>query len=342
MQLWDIVSPADLTVFARTVPDELPDSLNRFLPDRVIAGIKSRIAKKTRTNVVAQYRAYNAETPIGNRPISVALTEVLLPPVGQKLMLTEWERLSLEAARNGGTALDEMVATVYDDVENSVRAVRNRAELARGDFLTDGKFSLVAENGLTIEADFGLPGTHVVTAAILWSVVATAVPLSDEQTWIQVLKTDSGKPPVAAICSSTVIGWLLRNAEYRAAYWGGGAASQPNLNRAQLAQVRSDNGLPPLNEYDHQLYVNGANARVIPVNRFILVTDSVGESQWGLTAEALDFATTAAVDFVLADAPGLVSSAWKSPDPVTGWTKTNATFMPVAADINGLFSATVL
>jgi len=156
MQLWDIVSPADLTVFARTLPDEFPDSLDRFLPDRLIAGIKSRIAKKTRTNVVAQYRAYNAETPIGNRPISVAVTEVLLPPVGHKLMLTEWERLSLDAAHNGGTALDEMVATVYDDVENSVRAVRNRAELARGDFLTDGKFTLAAENGLTIEADFGL------------------------------------------------------------------------------------------------------------------------------------------------------------------------------------------
>jgi len=123
MQLWDIVSPANLTVFARTVPDEFPDSLNRFLPDRIINGIKSRVARKTRTNVVAQYRAYNAETPIGSRPLSIAVTEVLLPPVGQKLMLTEWERLSLEAARNGGTALDDMVATVYDDVENSVRAV---------------------------------------------------------------------------------------------------------------------------------------------------------------------------------------------------------------------------
>jgi len=341
MQLWDIVSPANLTVFARTVPDEFPDSLNRFLPDRIINGIKSRVARKTRTNVVAQYRAYNAETPIGSRPLSIAVTEVLLPPVGQKLMLTEWERLSLEAARNGGTALDDMVATVYDDVENSVRAVRNRAELARGDFLTDGKFSLVAENGLTIEADFGLPGTHVVTAAVLWSVVATSTPLSDEQAWVLVVKNDSGKAPVAAITSSTVVGYLLRNAEYRAAYWGGNAGAQPNLNRSQLAQVRSDNGLPLIHEYDHQLYVNGANARVIPVNRFILVTDGVGESQWGLTAEALDFATTAAVDFVLHDAPGLVASAWKSPDPVTGWTKTNATFMPVAADINGLFSATV-
>lgn len=341
MQLWDIVSPADLTVFARTVPDELPDSLNRFLPDRVIAGIKSRSAKKTRRNVTAQYRAYNAATPIGIRPVTVSLTEILLPPVGQKLALTEWERLNLELAQSGGTALDAMVATVYDDVENSVHAVRNRAELARADYLVDGKFTLAAENGLTIEADFGLAGTHVVTAAILWG-AANAVPLSDEQTWVQVIKTDSGKPPVAAICSSTVIGQLVRNAEYRAAFWGGNAGAQPNLNRAQLAQVRSDNQLPPLVEYDHQLEVDGVNTRLIPTNRFILVTDNVGESQWGLTAEGLDFATTAAVDFLLTDAPGLVSSAWKTPDPVTGWTKTNATFMPVASDIAGLLSATVL
>jgi hypothetical protein len=341
MQLWDIVSPANLTVFARTVPDELPDSLARFLPDRIIPGIKSRIAKKTRTNVVAQYRAYNAETPIGSRPVSVAVTEVLLPPVGQKLMLTEWERLQLEAARNGGSSLDEMVATIYDDIENSVRAVRNRAELARGGFLNSGKFSLVAENGLTIEADFVLAGTHKPTAGTIWS-NPVALALTDEQAYVKVVKDDSGKAPIAAITSSTIIGYLLKNNEYRSAYWGGNAGSQPNLNRAQLNQVRSDNGLPVLVEYDHQLYVNGANARVIPQGKFILVTDGVGESQWGLTAEGLDFATTGAVDFVLADAPGLVASAWKSPDPVTGWTKTNATFMPVAADINGLLSATVL
>jgi hypothetical protein len=37
-----------------------------------------------------------------------------------------------------------------------------------------------------------------------------------------------------------------------------------------------------------------------------------------------------------------VASAWKTPDPVTGWTKVNATFMPVAADIAGLLSAKVL
>ncbi len=341
MQLWDIVSPADLTVFARQVPDEIPDSLNRFLPDRVIAGIKSRSAKKTRRNVTAQYRAYNAETPIGIRPVTVALTEITLPPVGQKLPLTEWERLNLEAAKSGGSALDEMVATVYDDVENSVLAVRNRAELARADYVVDGKFTLAAENGLTIEADFGLDVTHKPTAAILWG-AALAVPLSDEQTWVQVLKSDSGKPPIAAIASSTVIGALLRNAEYRAAYWGGNAGEKPNLNRAQLNQVRSDNGLPPLVEYDHQLEVDGVATRLIPTTKFILVTDSVGESQWGLTAEGLDFATSNAVDFTLPDAPGLVSSAWKTPDPVTGWTKTNATFMPVAADIAGLLSATVL
>jgi len=341
MQLWDIVSPADLTVFARTLPDDLPDSLNRFLPDRVLSGIKSRSAKKSRRNVTAQYRAYNAATPLGIRPVTVSLTEVTLPPVGQKIALTEWDRLQLDAAQNGASALDAMVATIYDDVENSVRAVRNRAELARGQFLNTGKFSLVAENGLTIEADFVLDATHKPAAAILWG-AANAVPLSDEQAWVLVVKADSGKAPIAALCSSTVIGALLRNAEYRAAYWGGNAGQQPNLNRAQLNQVRSDNFLPPLVEYDHQLEVAGANTRLIPTNKFILVTDSVGESQWGITAEGLDFATTNAVDFVLADAPGLVASAWKTPDPVTGWTKVNATFMPVAADIAGLLSATVL
>lgn len=340
MQLWDIVPAPDATAFARVVPDDLPNSLDRFLPNREIQGVKSRVARRTRTNVVAKYRAYNAETPIGERPEAVAITEVTLPPIGQKLLVTEWERLWLEMNSGSGGALEGMITQIYDDIEANVRAVRNRLELARADLLVDGKFTLAGENGLTLEADYSLAASHKPVPATLWS-SAVSTPLSDEIAWHQVVKTDAGRPAIASIASSTVIGYLLKNDEYRSAYWGGNATAQPNLSLAQLNQVRADRGLPPLVEYDHQLSVGGVSTRLIPVDRLIMVTADLGETQFGITAESLELVGSNAVDFTRADAPGLFAAAYREPDPVTGWTKVTGVAMPVLADVNGLLSADV-
>ena len=66
---------------------------------------------------------------------------------------------------------------IIDDIENHVRAIRARLELAAGDLLTDGKFSLVDENGLTLEADFQVPTAFLPTAATLWTDTANSTPL---------------------------------------------------------------------------------------------------------------------------------------------------------------------
>jgi hypothetical protein len=342
MQLWDIIPAPDATLFSRLVPDDLPDSLARFLPDREIQGVKSRVARRTRTNVTARYRAYNAETPIGERPEAVALTEVTLPPLSQKLLVTEWETLWLEMAAGSAGGFAGMIDQMYDDVQQSTVAIRNRVELARADLLVDGKFTLAAENGLTLEADYGMQSSHKPTTSVAWSDATNALPLTDELAWTATLKTDAGRPPIAALASSTVIGYLGKSAEYRNAFWGGNASAQPNLNRAQVNQVRSDNGLAPLVEYDHQLSVGGATTRLIPVDRLILICANIGETQWGITAESLELVGSNAVDFTRRDAPGLFAAVYREPDPVTGWTKVGGVVMPVAADVDGWLSADVI
>ena len=341
MQLWDIIAPVDLTAFARVVPDDLPNNLNQYLPDRLIPGVKSRVARRQRTNTTAMYRAWNAETPIGKRPETVSVTEVNLPPLGQKLILTEWDRLWLEYASGAPSAVGEMLQSIYDDTESNVRAIRNRLELARGDLLTDGKFTLTAENGLTLEADYQLAGSHKPTAGTLWE-AAGATPLANEITWSRLMQTDGAGRPVAAIGNARITAALLASDEYRAAFWGGNAGSQPNLNLEQLNTVRRANGLAPYVEYDHQVDVEGVTTRVIPETKLILVGDNLGETQFGITAESLELVQSNAVDFTTTDAPGIFAAAYKIPDPVTGISKANATAMPVLADINALVSATVL
>jgi hypothetical protein len=342
MQVWDIIAPADLTVFSRQVPDELGNSLSEVLPDRTVNDVRARQARHTKRNVTAKFRAWNAETPIGFRPDAITITEVQFPPIGQKIPLTEADRLQLALLGQGGTpgspALAAIIEQIYDDVEQDVLAIRNRVEMARGDVLVDGKFTLTAENGLTLEADFGLPGTHVATAATLWT-AGGATPLSDEQAWVLTTQTDAGSQVVQAVTSLAVVQALLRNQEYRSAFWGGNAAQTPNLSRTQLDQVRADYGLPPIKVYDRQLEVDGVNTRVIPANRFVLRTANLGETQWGITPDALELVSTGAM--VNSDAPGIIAAAYTEVDPLTKWTKATGACLPVLADPNGLFVATV-
>src|SRR5574343_424275 len=135
---FDYVQPAELTGYVREVPAPLELTLNRFLPDRLIHDVEAAWDIVTRTNRAATYRAYDAETPIGKRD-QFSRARVALPPLGQKLVVGEEERLQLERVRSGGDSRNRLVEAIYNDADTNVRAVYNRAELARGDVLTDGK-----------------------------------------------------------------------------------------------------------------------------------------------------------------------------------------------------------
>lgn len=341
--LWDIIQPSDLTRYSREVPipqDYLLTGPGGPLESVVVNSIKARIRTATRTIRAAKFRNYNAENYIAGRPWALTVQDVTLPPLGQKIPLTERELL--EQAIAGGDNNDDVINQIYDDAETNVRATRARLELAAGDVLADGKFSLVAENGLTLDADWSLASSHKPTAGTLWS-NSSATPLTDEQAWILQMVADGSPRPTRAFASLTVVNYLLRNAEYRAAFWGGNAGQQPNLNQAQINQVRQDYGLPPVTIYDTQIDVDGTTTRVLPVNKFVLVADGLGETQLGLTAQALTAAARANdVAFTRRDAPGIFTAAYfEDGDRVDRWTSTHAAGMPLIFDASRLLSATV-
>jgi hypothetical protein len=338
MEIWDIVTPAAATRFARSVPFQSGFSLAQFLPDREIPGIKSRIVRTTVTRVTAKYREYNAETPIGKRPVAVAIIDQLLPPLSQKIPLTEWEQLQFDMAR--GLGFDDVINTVFDDIQHNVNAIRNRLELARGDLLTDGKFTL-NENGKIMEADYVLANSHKPTAGILWSDTTNSTPLTDERAWRQLIIDDSGEAPAWAFTSAAVVTLLGKNAEYISAFWGASAGARVNLRPDQVNDVRGAHDLPPLFTYDTQVNVDGVNTRVVAANKFVLGVDRVGETQFGATAQALSLTGSKAVDFTTSDAPGIFAAAYKEVDPPTGWTLAAANSMPVLATVDGLVSASV-
>lgn len=342
----DYIEPAVLTGFVREVPTPYALTLNQFLPDRQIGDIEAAIDQVTRTNRAAKFRSWDTETPIGQRD-TFQRSKVKLPPLGIKLPIGELERLLLERIRTGGDNRNAYVEAIYNDAETATRNVLNRMELARGDVLVDGKFTLTGENGLTIEADFGVDGSNIVSASTPWTTHNTASPLTDLKTWVDHYLDVNGERPGYMLTSNTVISNLLLCQELRELFFPAIAnTGGPNLlTPAQLNQVLTAYGYPAIVEYNTKIEVDGANTAVISNDKAIFLPsdpNQLGFTAWGITAEALELAGGSNPSLEFTQLPGLVGVVMKEGDPVRVWTKVGAVGMPIITNPRLLMVADVI
>jgi hypothetical protein len=333
----------DLTAFARQIPDPAEFTLKGIFPERTINGIRYRLpASGARTISVAKFRAYDAQTPIGQRSASRTYKEGMLPPLGQKTNVGELETILLAMARGADAA--DLVDAMYDEDMNNVLAIRARMELARGDLLNDNKFSLaLSENGLLLDADFGIASGHAPTASTLWSDAADSTPLTDELAWHQKIIDDSGQVPTGRLASQTVINLLQHSVEYLQNFYRGmNLSTVPGvLTPAQVQSVRDQWGLPPIQPYDTMVDVDGTTTRVFPDTKFVLYVPGLGETQFGTTAESIVLSTQGNPRLDRTDAPGIVVTRAVNDDPVAVWVRANAIGMPLLFDNTRILTATV-
>lgn len=335
---YQYIAPATLTGYARAVPDPTVHVLKRFLPDRPVDSIEVLMDKLTRSNRAARFRTWDAETPIGKRPVSEE-RRVKLPPIGEKRVLGEWETMQLAMLQ--GVNPQVVANAALDDTADNVLAIYRRMELARGDLVTDGKFTITDEGGLKgLEADFGLPATHNVTAAVAWSDHTNAVPLDNLETWATLVAEDSGERPSFALLSSSAIGHMRSTVQVREAVGAlGGTPSR--VTPGQLAAVLEAEGLPTLVPYDTLITDwAGNSARVTPVDRVILLPPVIGYTAWGIGAEAL--ALVQARQISLDEAKGIVAYCMTDGDAHRVSAKATAVAMPVIEDATRMLSADVL
>lgn len=326
------VHPQELTVFARELAAAEPGGLEPFLPNRQIQGITSEQTKVSRVTTAAKARAFDAETPIGERPAAITLESLPLVPIGEKLPQKSTEILRQWLLQKSNSPLAPIVDTIYDDIANVVAGITNRVEQLRGEFLFSGVINL-NENGFVREYDFGLDPSHNIGLSDItpWDQGGNAI--EDLSAWVTQVQDDSGENVAGIILSKRIWNVLLASAGVPLVP-GGPTVITP----AGLRELFGSYDLPVPTVYDGKV----GGVRNTPDTKVALVTASVGETQWGVTAEELELLGTNAVDSVTAYQPRIVASAWKSPDPVTVWSKANSTVLPVAGDINGLLVAEVL
>ncbi len=337
----DIVDPAELTSFVREIPRPANQILNRFLPDRTIGDFEATINQATRVNRAATFKTYDAETPIGKRD-TLSTRKVTLPPIGQKTVVGEWERLKLEQIRSGGDTSAALVDAIYDDAEVNTRAVRIRMELARGDVLSHGQLTL-EENGLVLEADWGVPADNFVAAAVPWSDSENATILADLRSWVQQYVQVNGERPRYLLTSEQVFSAMLLSEEMR--QLAGSLLGTPSvISPQQLQATLEAHLLPTVVTYDSRYDVDGTPTRAIPDNLAILLpadASTLGYTAWGITPEALELAGGSNPALNYSNAPGLVGVVIKEGDPVRTWTKVVGVGMPILTDPNRLMVADV-
>lgn len=337
MALWtEAVTPLELTTLARKTVEEKEReriSLSKFLPNTFVNDIAVRlVAGQNGLVEAAEFRSYDAETPIGAVPGGKRVT-VELPPLGQKVRVSEYDQLRI----HGNTNTELVRNTIAQVTMNVSRAVADRMELMRGQVLTTGK-ATINENQFIAEADFGRDDDLNITPATKWSDSENANPIEDLQAAVEKYVELTGEEPGTLLLSKKALSALMRSAEIRKTV----STTTPGLVTADYVKtLLSSFGLPAVELYDRKVRRGGKLERVIDEKVALLLPEAgsnLGATFWGTTLEATDARYSIGED----DRPGIAVGAYKDEDPMAVWVRANAIGMPVLADANLTAALTVL
>lgn len=326
--IYDLINPAELTQYARAYDNEVlrnQMALEQWLPNQLNEELEYRVTRNSLRDVdVALYRSFDTQPRMTGRQGFTRIRGELIP-VSRQIPLGEEEMLRLRALND--PRYTGFLGQVYNDAELMVRSVQMRIELARGQVLTTGKFTL-AENGLYLEADFGMKSSHKPVAGASWALAGTDI-LTDMLTWMQLYVDDTGVEPGTMMMSRKILGYLYNNTKMReAAAWSGTTPSR--LNNEMVDAILAANGLPPVVLYDTQVRVEGTQTRVIPDDKVLFLPpqgENVGATHYGITAEAIKLAEKGLIQ--ASEMPGIVAVALEQDNPVQTFTLGTAIAVPV-------------
>lgn len=332
----EFIAPNELTGYVRAALADLPQNtfgLSAYLPDVSTDDIDFRASVGGGgLSRAASFRAYDAESPISGRT-GISRISGELPPISEKRRLGEYDRLKMRKLDDG------IKNAILNDAVDLAKAIHARLEIARGEALSLGKVTL-SENGLALEADFGRKATHTQTAVIRWD-QAGSDPIADLRAWSAVYRATNGVRPAEALVSDQLVSTLLSNSAIRGYILPAGA-TQNIVTVDALNALLASFQLPKFTVYEAQIQDENGDAKdILDPKRVIFLPPAgakIGETLWGVTAEALD--ENYGIDST--DAPGVVVGSYSDNDPVAKWTKASAIALPVLPNANLTLSGLAL
>lgn len=317
---------------------------SRLFPDQKTQYIEqeyTRACENGTLPMVAKVHALDTEAYIGSRtPFEKVSIEELL--IKEKINLSEnVARLT----RGMSMANDALRRYIFDDVARMAERVVTRAELAKMDAISKGKY-IITENGLNLSVDYEVPAENYVSSD--WSDPNADI-LGDIRKW-RLIALSKGMAPTIAITSETVLTNIMNNTAIQKAIKGtSGVGILPTLDEinallgSQFGGLRittNDEKYGTMETVSGKVKVN--QNRFFPEDKFVMTaqgTDgTLGIGLWGVTPEELEqggaFDTKREQQFV-------TCTTWDTPDPVATWTKASGLFVPVLPNVYGHIIASV-
>lgn len=341
--VYDLVEPAVLVNYVRRFDNEVlrpetAQTLEDMLPNTPIEDLEYRIRKGSLNDVdIAEYRAWDTPPPMTGRQ-GVTFVRGSLGPVSRQIPMGEEEFLRTRALLTNTD--DPIITQIYADAELMTRAVQTRIEVARADLIDDGSVT-IAENGLALTANFGRDASMRQTAAILWTLPATAKPLSDLLGWVQAYVDRNGVEPGNILMSKYRLPSLALNQELRD-YAASNGTTPSRINENTIANILANEGLPPIRLYDRQYRRNGVRTRMLSQNKVYLTPpagEALGATFYGITAEALKLASKGYIQRT--DMPGIVAVVTETESPVQTYTVGTGVALPAMPNPDLVLDAVV-
>jgi hypothetical protein len=190
------------------------------------------------------------------------------------------------------------------------------------------------ENNLNTTVSYGFnPSNLINNLGGDWATASHDI-LGDLETIISFAQS-KGYTLVRAFTSSKVISYMVNNTKIQG-YWAN--KSEPLTKARLISWINENYGIEFV--VNDAMYKNSARSgqafRFYPEDRisFVATKTALGKGLFGYTPEELKLANTSEQSMVTV-------TSWETPDPVAVWTKASALYVPVIADINGLFIAKV-
>ena len=334
-----MIERQELIDFTQTLTVQRPTMGSALFPDRKVQYITeeyARLVKNGTLPMLADVHAFDTEATIAERLTwDKVQNEQLL--IKKKINQTETLRKKMRQLNES-----EVTRFVFDDAENLFNMVLARAEKAKIDALTLGKYP-ISENKLSFEIDYGIPQENFVKS--WWDEDADI--LGDIVKWTD-QAADNGTRPNTMITSRKVVRTMQANAGIQKALYGGVNVGRrvtlDDLNallqdQAQVTVlVNEENYGEPKHDgtkitMERKRYF--PEDKVVFVNR---VNGIVGEGLWGVTPEEEAIAGTFQM---VSERQFITISQWSTEDPVEVWTKASGLFVPVLPDVYGHIIANV-
>lgn len=338
----DFATPVELTGVARASLAEYEaaqGSLAAYLPNITS---DSRVVRfsiaATGMNEIASYRSFDAEAAIGSGMGGDGAGIAELPPVSQKLRISELDLVDSQGA-NAPEARKNLAAKY---AAATTRAVADAVEVLRGQALENGAIS-INDGGFRSSVDFGRDDELTVDDNTdLWSDPDTNILEAIDGYAATFSDANGGIEPTKIIVSRAVLGHLLKHPELAALV--AGVASDANVAIPSRVSIEALNssltsfGLPTFEVYNRRVNKAGVMTPVLSTHKAIFVSDDTGRTVWGPTAEANEPGYGIAVE----DRPGIAVGAYKTNDPIAQWVKAAATSLPILAAGNRSMSVNVI